>query len=293
MVIPNELVLYRNVHDGGLGLFHVRIRSLALLIRSFLETSANPNFRHSLMHEVLFRYHVLDETSLPNPGFLPYYDQTFFNTIKYYKNSPLNISLMTTRQWYRALLEDRVLMQQGADGSPQALLPVRVEQLVPDQDWAMTWTLAKTKGLNSDQSSFLFKLLHQLLPTQDRINRITNEPGLCKVCQASPEDLNHALFSCPSSKTVADLLLSYVHIVVPGITSQRLLRLDFGTLLEDTDQLAILGLVSTGLTYIWQARAEKKVVAQYKMRAELEAMISTLRRSRYIASADKILELIV
>ena len=87
------------------------------------------------------------------------------------------------------------------------------------------------------------------------------------------------LFSCPSSKTVADLLLSYVHIVIPGITSQRLLRLDFGTLLEDTDQLAILGLVSTGLSYIWQARAEKKVVAQYKMRAELEAMISTLRRS--------------
>ena len=175
-----------------------------------------------------------------------------------------------------------------------ALLPVRVEQLVPDQDWAMTWTLAKTKGLNRDQSSFLFKLLHQLLPTQDRINRITNEPGLCKVCQASPEDLNHALFSCPSSKTVADLILSYVHIIVPGITSQRLLRLDFGTLLEDTDQLAVLGLVSTGLTYIWQARAEKKVVTKHKMSAELlEAMISSLRRSRYVASADKMLELIV
>ena len=157
----------------------------------------------------------------------------------------------------------------------------------------MTWTLTETKGLNSDQSSFLFKLLHQLLPTQDRINRITNEPGLCKVCQASPEDLSHAPFSCPSSKPVADLLLSFVHIVVPGISSQRLLRLDFGTPLEGTDQLAILGLVSTGLTYIWQARAEKKVVAQYKMRAELDAMISTLRRSRYIASADKMLELIV
>ena len=288
------MVLHRNVHDGGLGLFHVRIRSLALLIRSFLETSANPGFRHSLLHEVLFRYHVLEETFLPNPGFLPYYDQQFFNTIKHYKqNSPLNISLMTTRQWYRALLEDRVLMLQGGDVSPPVLLPVRVEQLVPDHDWAGTWILMKTKGLNSDQSSFLFKLLHQLLPTQNRIHRITNEPGLCKVCNVLPEDLDHALFTCPSSKTVADLLLSYVHTVVPGMSTQRLLRLDFGARLDDTDQLAILGLVSTGLTYIWQARAEKKVLTQYKMRAELEAMISILRKSRFTSSADKIFEIIV
>ena len=75
---PSELVLYRDTQAGGLGLFHVRIRSLALLIRSFLETASNPKFRHSLLHEVLFRYHVLGETCLPNPGFLPYYDQNFF-----------------------------------------------------------------------------------------------------------------------------------------------------------------------------------------------------------------------
>ena len=130
---PSELVLYRDIHDGGLGLFHVRIRSLSLLIRSFLETSCNPSFRHSLLHEVLFRYHVLGETSLPNPGFLPYYDQTFFNTIKHYcDTSPLSIPKMTTIQWFsRSLLEDRVLMQLHADDSPQVLLPVRVEQLNP------------------------------------------------------------------------------------------------------------------------------------------------------------------
>ena len=47
---PSELVLYRNTQAGGLGLFHVKIRSLALLIRSFLETASNPKFRHSLLH---------------------------------------------------------------------------------------------------------------------------------------------------------------------------------------------------------------------------------------------------
>jgi hypothetical protein len=41
---PSELVLYRDSLVGGLGLFHVKTRSLALLIRSFMETASNPNF---------------------------------------------------------------------------------------------------------------------------------------------------------------------------------------------------------------------------------------------------------
>ena len=77
---PSELVLHRDSHAGGLGL---KTRSLALLIRSFMETACHPAFRHNLLHEILFRYHVLGEESLPNPGFLPYYDEDFFSTIKY------------------------------------------------------------------------------------------------------------------------------------------------------------------------------------------------------------------
>ena len=81
---PSETVLYRDSTDGGLGLFNVKIRSLALLIRSFLETALHPAFRHSLYHEALFRYHVLNDDSVPNPGFPPYYDAEFFNTLKHY-----------------------------------------------------------------------------------------------------------------------------------------------------------------------------------------------------------------
>ena len=48
---PSELVLYRGTDVGGLGLLCVKMRSLALLIRTYLETSINPKFRHSLFHE--------------------------------------------------------------------------------------------------------------------------------------------------------------------------------------------------------------------------------------------------
>ena len=245
---PNELVLYRDSQDGGLGLFHVKIRSLALLIRSFIETASNPMFRHSLFHEILFRYHVLGDDSLPNPGYLPYYDQEFFQTIKHYNdNCPLNISLMTTKQWYRALLEDRVLMQPAVGDSSAALLPVRVELLMPDHDWPATWSIARTKGLTSDQTAFLFKLLHQLLPTRERISRITNEQGVCRMCGHASEDLLHALFTCTESKATADQLLSYVYVTVPRLSPPGLLRLDIGSELDETDQLATLCIISTGL----------------------------------------------
>ena len=101
---PSELALYKDSMDGGPGLFHVKIRAVALLITSFIETASNPKFRHSLLHEILFRYHILGEDCLPNPGYLPYYDKEFFSLIMHYHEScPLNISVMTTKQEYKLL----------------------------------------------------------------------------------------------------------------------------------------------------------------------------------------------
>ena len=96
LIKPSELVLYRGTGVSGLGLINVKIRALALLIRTFLETSVNPKFRHSLFHEHLYRYHVMGELDLPNPGFTPYYDQEFFRLITHYKtHGTMDISTMT------------------------------------------------------------------------------------------------------------------------------------------------------------------------------------------------------
>ena len=92
---PSELVLYRNTEVGGLGLMNVKIRASALLVRSFLEASVNPKFRQSLFHQVLYMYHVLEETCLPDPGHTPYHDREFFDLIKRYINKcPLDITTM-------------------------------------------------------------------------------------------------------------------------------------------------------------------------------------------------------
>ena len=49
--------------------------------------------------------------------------------------------------------------------------------------------------------------------------------------------------------------------------------------MEET--LAVCVILSVGLKYIWESRVGKKVVVVFKMRAEIEAVVSILRRSRH------------
>ena len=82
----------RPAYHGGLGVTSIKHKAQAVLIKTFLETAAIPNFRHSLFHSLLFRYHILDDSSIPNPGFPPYYPKSFFQTIKHvHLTTTLNI----------------------------------------------------------------------------------------------------------------------------------------------------------------------------------------------------------
>ena len=289
---PSELVLFRKTKDGGLGLFHVGLRSLACLIRSFLETAANPNFRHNLFHEMLYRYHVLGEISLPNPGLTSYYDEQFFSTIRHYhEHSPMNITVMSIKEWYYSLLEDKLLMSPANDNSPAMLLPVRAETLSPSTNWPNSWKLARLNGLESDLSSFLFKLLHRLLPTQDRVFRLGvgdgQLPGLCLLCQTGVEDPMHAFFTCSYSRVAGLGLLGLVQELCPDLLPEDVLQLELGEDLPEADQLAAVYCIATGLKYIWEARLKKKQTTLIQIRAELEAMISLLRRTRFRESGHR------
>ena len=173
---PEELVLYRPALLGGLGLHHVQLKAQAMLIRSFLETATNPNFLHSLFHNSLFRYHVLQHRDLPDPGPTPYYSNGFFETIReVHENSPLNVSTMSSREWYLLLVEDKVTMELQPNTDRQQHIKCKAEVANPNNDWDRTWRFARLKGLESEIITFLWRLLHKLLPTQDRIQRIVKK----------------------------------------------------------------------------------------------------------------------
>lgn len=190
----------------------------------------------------------------------------------------------------------KVLMSQADDISPPSLIPVRVESLNPSTDWSETWRLARLQGLGSDLTSFIFKLVHCLLPTQDRVSRlggaVAQNPGFCNFCSEEVETPLHAFFQCQQSMLAGLALLGYVQVLVPGLSPEAALRLELGRQLTEKEELATICLLATGLKYIWEARVEKKQVRTFKMRSEVEARVSILRRTRHTEAGVTILEMI-
>ena len=202
---------------------------------------------------------------------------------------------MTARQWYTVLLEDKILFSQATEESPAALLPVKIETLHPNTDWPQVWQILRTKGLCSELVSFQFKMVHRLLPTQDRVARVglaEDQAGICLHCRLDVEDLTHCFFDCTKNMQVGLALLGCVQQLVPGLSPEAAVRLEFGLSLSEEETLAALYTLTTGLKYIWEARLAKKVVTKYKMRTEIEARVTLLRKSRYQVAGSRVAELL-
>ena len=197
-------------------MLNVKIRALAILIRTFLETAVIPTFKHSLFHSILFRYHVLGE-DIDNPGYTPYYDEDFFNTIRLY-HANRDICCMTIKNWYKSLLIDQVLVDQVEGLS--VLKPTRLESKLLNVDWSESYRLIRLQGLDSVLSSFAFKLVHHLLPTQDRVKRLgldqPGQNGICQICRVEVETLCHAFFECQNNLSSGKYLLTLTQKLVPG-----------------------------------------------------------------------------
>ena len=181
---PEEMILFRPTLMGGLGLHNVKLKALASMIRSFMETAVHPKFHHNLYHTILYRVYVLDDDSISSPPPLPpYYSQSFFNSIRWVKeNTPMNVKTMTLAQWYRVLLEQEVTMVE-TDETNREYIKFRAELLSPSTEWETCWRRARLRGLGSAATSFLWKLLHLLLPTEQRVARILpNSSEFCKFC---------------------------------------------------------------------------------------------------------------
>ena len=184
--------LFRGVQDGGLGLHH------AHLITTFLQTAAGKRFQQSLFHSWLFRYHVLGDTNMPNPGFTPYYNQQFFQLITEVKEkTPLNPLHMSVKEWYAFLLERNVTKREVDLENRQELIPCKVELVHPSVFWSESFRICRLHGLSPASKSFLFKLIHCLLPSKERLNHLN--PTLSPLCwcnSGEQESYQHLFLKC-------------------------------------------------------------------------------------------------
>ena len=78
LIKPQEMMLYRSPDFGGLGLFNVKSRLMAMLIHNCLMQEVCPMFPTNYYLNTLFRWYVLNEKTVADPGCPPYYSLQYF-----------------------------------------------------------------------------------------------------------------------------------------------------------------------------------------------------------------------
>ena len=76
---PNELTLFRDISQGGLGLTCMRARAKAALISAFLETAINPKFIRNHYHNQLYRCRILNKRAPEKPEWLLWPGNSFIS----------------------------------------------------------------------------------------------------------------------------------------------------------------------------------------------------------------------
>ena len=172
-------------------------------------------------------------------------------------------------------------MEQDPATEARHFKPSRSELASPENDWEKSWHLARQKGLGPEMTSFLWKLLHRLLPTQDRISRILkNKSPVCQLCQGQViEDQPHVFFQCRFNGDSGSALLDYLATLIPGLSQQHALTLNFRTTAPQED-FPLVWFTGFYLHNIWDARSQKKQPQLFSIRADLEARVSSLRETR-------------
>ena len=77
LIKPTELILFRDINQGGLGLTCIKMKARAALISTFLETAINPKFIRNNYHNCLYRCRILSERA-PDLKAPPCLDEEFF-----------------------------------------------------------------------------------------------------------------------------------------------------------------------------------------------------------------------
>ena len=202
---PDELVLYRNIEDGGLGFLNIQVRAKAALISTFLQTAINPNFTRNFYHNYLYRHYILGE-NFPKQEIPPNFSGDFFQTIRRIKDSPIDIEKCTLKQVYNFLMKD--LLNVNKDDSPdEPLTPIKCETNFPRTDCQ----LCKTIGGGTPETlthALLTCVANQDLPARLLRTLQRYQPGAQQDCILSLDLLLEPSLELPFVWLIGSLLYS-------------------------------------------------------------------------------------
>ena len=199
---------------------------------------------------------------------------------------------LSLKLWYKVLLENFILTETDANGFQFDRL-CKIEREHPGVDWDRTWGLASTPGLESCDHTFLWRMVHNILPTQDRLHRLLRnvDSPACTLCLSQDTcNLSHAFFTCSHNSEVGQWLLQIICRHLPRTVPQQVVLLDLN--LDEHLRLPIIWLVAKTLSNIFSCRMDKKACTLFNTRTSLEASIMLLRKTRHRKAAETLQNLV-
>ena len=126
-------------------------------------------------------------------------------------------------------------------------------------------------------------MLHRLLPTRDRLHRIlpTVANATCQECDEQ-DSLRHALTECRATRPVFDWMANALAQFDSSLTADRMLLLNIEPdNILPYGHLPLVWFIAEVWRGVWKLRRDNKQCHLFRIRAEIESEINTVRRSRY------------
>ena len=175
-------------------------------------------------------------------------------------------------------MEDDITLRLSNSGPGRELIPCRAELKNQGLDWSKNWSHSVTPGLPSTFLAFLWRMMHDLLPTQARLFRLrmpNAENDVCTLCEMNVTgDLTHSLMLCSYNEEAGKFLLH----------PQQVVQLDLDV--EENMKLPLVYIIASVLSQVWDFRKQKKPCKLQSIRAVLEAGVNILRKSRHFKIAE-------
>ena len=195
----------------------------------------------------------MGDRDFPDPGRPPYYSVELFSFIRtVHINTPLNIAVISVKEWCRLLLEHGITHLSDDYEAPPVLIPSKFEAANPTCDHLLSYRLARMFGLSPDQKSFLFKMLQDILPNKERLHRVGKVPSPnCTYCDEQVDNMEH-LLTCQLSSLATTPLLQCLSSLSGNSTASDVVTLNMNV--SEAMELPVVWLVSTCLSLVWEDR---------------------------------------
>lgn len=287
---PPEILLYRDVEQGGLGLVHAGSRCMANLIKTFVQQGHPESIYPNLFLNSLYRCYVQGELEPSVVRRPPYYPLELFKIIQEASEEEHdNILAITTRGWQKRILERGITHQRDEETGLPEVIQTAQEIKLKNANWGNIWMLRRRSGLTPAQKSWFFRWTEGLHVTNERLCKIGKlDLPNCDHCD-HPDTRTHIL-QCGFNKQVGEGLQQVLEISTGGPVSEE----DIGSCdlnLPSSLQLPVLFLLCEITKQLQASRDKKQPVRIDRMRAEIIAKAEAFLLSKKFKFAHSMVRL--